>query len=256
MYTGAMEKAKRNPAILILCDYRAPYGGNFIASLRRLDEAFRARGVMRLYVFPEAARERAWCARFAAETGATAYLDDRQAFPRRLGALLALLRRLDADILHVHFGFFPLAECAALRMPKLRLILHFHSDFSAGAKPSLLKRIKRIGSAAVRALIGRRLTKVTVSESSAVGERGCISLHNALATERYTDDIWDRDRTRGAYDVAAGDLLALVFGWSPIVKGVDVAARAVRRLAEEDGAPGSSASYAAGRIPRRGCARS
>ena len=236
MYTAPM-KAEKKRSILLLCDYRAPYGGNFIASLRRLDPALKAAGANRRYLFPAEATARAWFVRFQAETLAADGFADGLPFFRRLGRLLGEIDAAGADTLHVHFGFFPLAECAALLRPRLRLILHFHSDFSAGRKPSFPQRVKRLGTRLVRALLGKRLVKITVSESSAVGERGCLSLPNALVTERFTDETWDRARTRAAYGLGESERLAVVFGWSPEVKGVDVAVRAVRRLRRDGRAP-------------------
>lgn len=225
-----MAKSEPTPSILFLCDYQAPYGGNFIASLLRLDDALQERRVKTAYLFPAGARERAWCAAMQARGMRTLFLPDGGVRTR----MVPLLRTIDATgatILHVHFGLFPLAELAALLRPRLRLILHFHSDFSGGRAPSVARRIKELLARVPEGLIGRRrLQKITVSEGSARTTRDCIALHNALAQTRLTDETRARGETRRLYDVRDEDTLLLIFGWSPWIKGVDIAAEAVRLL--------------------------
>ena len=155
----------------------------------------------------------------------------------RARQLTRLLDETRATILHVHFGLFPLAELAALSRPKLSLILHFHSDFSAGRKPTWRDRLRDAGKRALERPLSKRITKITVSERSARTTDDCIRLHNALVTERFTDDLWTRERTREAFSIPADATLVLLFGWSPYIKGVDVAVRAVRRLVDDGHGP-------------------
>ena len=53
-----MQKPGKN--ILFLCDYQAPYGGNFIACMLELDASLKEHGVQTFYVFPKGARDRFW----------------------------------------------------------------------------------------------------------------------------------------------------------------------------------------------------
>ena len=225
MHTGC-----DSPCILFLCDYQAPYGGNFIASLVRLDARLSARGVRTLYVFPQGAFCRDWCDRMRA-LGLTLIPLSEGGTRARTRQLLSLIDEHHVTILHVHFGLFPLAERVALLRRSLRLILHYHSDFSGGRAPNAKDRLRALGKGALERLIGeRRITKVTVSEGSARTTKDCVALHNALVVERFTDECWTRERTRAACGVSEGQTFALVFGWTPLIKGVDVAAKAVRRL--------------------------
>ena len=47
--------------VLQVCAYAARYGGNFLASLGRLEEALAAEGIETEYLFPETARDMPWC---------------------------------------------------------------------------------------------------------------------------------------------------------------------------------------------------
>ncbi len=221
-----MAVERKRSSILFLCDYQAPYGGNFIASMMRLDDALHARGVQTTYLFPAGAGARMWCDAMRAR-GKRVQLLPEGGMHTRLKRLLRAIDASGANILHVHFGFFPLAGLAALLRPRLRLILHFHSDFSGGRSPTPAQRMKALCKRVPELFIGSRLQKITVSEGSARTTGDCIALRNALAEERFAANTPGRGETRAALHVRDGETLLLVFGWSPWIKGVDVAAQAV-----------------------------
>lgn len=216
-------------AILFLCDYQAPYGGNFIASMRKLDDALSARNVPATYLFPAGAAARDWCVSLQ-RLGKCVQFLPTGGMRAQLACLLETIDARGITILHVHFGFFPLGELAALLRPRLRLILHFHSDFSAGRAPTWKQRLRAAAKRLPEAIIGKRLQKITVSESSARTTRDCIPLHNALACERFVAKTCGRAETRAALRLEPRDTLVLAFGWSPWIKGVDIVARAVQSL--------------------------
>ena len=221
------------PSILFLCDYQAPYGGNFIASMMQLDQALQARGVATCYLFPGGARERNWTKAMACQGKDCQYFSG-DGFGLRLRELLKVLDTHHATILHVHFGYFALAEAVAILRPRLELILHFHSDFSGGRAPTFVQRCKDALKKLPELLIGKRLKKITVSQASARTTKDCIQLHNALCEQRFNTETWGREQTRAAHAIPEDGVLALLFGWSPWVKGVDVAVEAVRKIHEQN----------------------
>ena len=121
------------------------------------------------------------------------------------------------------------ARLAALLRPRLTLVLHQHSDFSAGRRPGIRVRLRRAGLCCIDALLGRRLRQIYVNEAMPRGKNS-LCIRNALAPNRFTDELWDRERTRRALGLPDGTAFALLFGWSPHIKGVDVAAEALRLL--------------------------
>lgn len=229
MYNSSMKTNRSQTPVLLLCDYRAPYGGNFIASLRCLDDALRLRGMRAVWAFPAESASRDWCARLIAEGRDVSFLPDHGTLSQ-CRALMRLIRQYDASILHAHFGLFKPAKLAALLDRRLKLILHIHSDFSAGRAPTARQRLFRKLNRTAERLIGSgRITRITVSETAAFdGE--AIPVHNALVAERFATKALDGAATRKLFDIPPDAKLALVFGWSPFVKGVDVAVNAVGNL--------------------------
>ncbi len=217
------------PSILYLCDYQAPYGGNFIASMVKLDAVLHEKGAETIYAFPAGAAARGWYEQMTARGFHLFTLAEGNLFAKAR-QLLHVIDDNHVTILHVHFGLFPLAELVALLRPKCRLLLHFHSDFSAGRKPSAAQRLRDALKRAPEAMLGRRLTKITVSERSARTTDDCVRIHNALVPERFAASTWTREQTRTAFRVPDTATMILSFGWSPYIKGIDVAVRAVKRI--------------------------
>ena len=217
-------------AVVFLCDYQAPYGGNFIASLRALEQALSARGVPAVYLLPKGAGARTWCGALA-DTGSTVeFFDDRQGAPAQAGQIRAVCKKHGAGILHVHFGKYAASAAAALLLPGLRLVWHYHSDFSAGKKPSPLRRVKRWALGAFCRVFAKRVRRVAVSPHIAAGLPGSTVILNALAPDRLITRHAGRAETRAALSLSDAEYLVLQFGWSPHVKGVDTAVNAVALL--------------------------
>lgn len=219
---------RNSSAVLFLCDYQAPYGGNFIASLCRLGDALVRRGLRPVYAFPAGAAERGWYRAMAAQ-GRCMVSFHKAGLRRMLPALLRLIDEQGARVLHVHFGLLLPARLAALLRPGLRLVLHQHSDFSAGRRPGFRLRARRCFLSCIDALLGKRLCQIYVNDSMPQG-RNAVCIRNALAPERFTDELWDRARTRAALQLPEDAVFVLLFGWSPHIKGVDIAAEALRLL--------------------------
>ncbi len=215
-------------AVLFLCDYQAPYGGSFIPALKALEAALGARGTRVVWALPEGAGQRAWCRSLQEEGRAVELLPT--GCRNALTALDRLVRRGRIDLIHAHFGLFAPARAEALLHPRLRVVLHVHSDFSGGQEQPALKRLfknalNRLGSGRVR--------RVMVGAHMAGRERGAVYVPNGVDFSRAAADTETREAVRGRLGLKDAEKLVLLFGWSPYIKGLDVAARAVERLKDE-----------------------
>lgn len=217
-------------AVVFLCRYQAPYGGNFIASLRALARALEAAGRRAVYLLPEAALSRPWCAKLTESGACVEAFDDAAGNLAVSRRLVSVCRQYGACLVHVHFGRYAASALAALRLPRLKLVWQYHSDFSLGKAVSRTRRIKRAAADALARLLGRRLCRVAVAQHLTEGVRDCLVLENALAPERLIARHAGRAETRAQLCISEGERLVLLFGWSPSVKGVDVAAQAVAAL--------------------------
>lgn len=214
-------------SVLFLCDYKSLYAGNFIASLIHLGDALEASGSLTVYVFPEAAKERDWLKRLS-ENRTVELIPNGSSV---LSFVRSLMKKYRTDILHAHFGYMKEARLAALLDPKLRVVLHRHSDFSAGRKPGLSAKLRNALIRFEDGLIGRRMVNINVGPGMKPGPR-TVCIPNALVAERFEQDPSARDVARASLSLSGPDTLVLVFGWTPYVKGVDVASEAVGSIVE------------------------
>ena len=214
-------------SVLFLCDYKSLYAGNFIASLTHLGDALEAFGSRAVYVFPEAAKERDWLT----------YLSEHRTVELIPGGssvlpfVRSLMKKFGTDILHAHFGYMQEARLLALLDPKLRVVLHRHSDFSAGRKPGPAARLRNGLIRLEDGLIGKRMVNINVGPGMKTGPR-TVCIPNALVTERFEKECPSRDAVRSSLSLSGTDTMVLLFGWTPYVKGVDVACEAVRKVVE------------------------
>ncbi len=220
----------KQEAVLFLCWYRSPYGGNFIASMQCLAASLQNDGVRTAFVFPASAKERPWC-RLLQKTYDVYFLDDGASKIKQGKALLQIVDQTAASVLHVHFSGMDLSAFCALLRPKLRLVWHYHSDFSAGRRDPFSRRCKRTLAKLAEHLIGKkRIRKITVSEAQAAIAPEYRYIANALVPKRCAGDILERAATRERFGIADDQMLVLAFAWSPYIKGGDIAAQAVAKL--------------------------
>ena len=212
-------------SVLFLCDYKSLYAGNFIASLTHLGDTLEQAGSRAVYVFPEEAKEREWLRNLS--KGRTVELIPNGSSV--LTFIRSLITQYGTDILHAHFGYMQEARTAALLDPKLRVVLHRHSDFSAGKKPGLSGKLRNALIRAEEGVIGKRLLNVNVGPGMKTGPR-TVCIPNALVTERFEKDPPCREDVRTSLCLSGADRMVLVFGWTPFVKGVDIACEAVGQL--------------------------
>ena len=217
-------------SFLFVCKYEAPYGGNFIASLCHLEKHLSSQGVTVYYAFPETVQKREWFSLF--------HENRHVLFVKPNGTvslakqLLSYIDQYGISLLYVHFGYMASARLCALRRKNLKLVLHQHSDFSGGKKVSFMKRIKRFIVNRMDSLLGSRLRQIYIGTTVTKGRNGTI-IPNAFTSERFSRETLSREEQRKRMDLTDSDILVILFGWSPYVKGVDIAVDAVHALQQK-----------------------
>ena len=151
-------------AIIHAASFPAPYGGNFIASLRALEVLCEKQGWTFVLALPAAAAKRDWCARLIADGCQVRFLPNNASVLRYSWVLAGLALSSNAVLIHTHFSLYDVAAWAArcllrLRRRQLRVIWHVHSDFPVRMTP--LRRAKDLLKYRV---MGRNVRIIAVSE--------------------------------------------------------------------------------------------
>ena len=226
--------AVNRKTVMFLCDYKSCYGGNFIPSLLALEGGLAGKGYGCVYVLPEAARGREWVAQMQARGCRIEFLDFGQSRRNMIRAVGRLMRLHGVSILHVHFGQVLNMELLSLLRRDVKVFVHLHSDFSGGKRKLRARLVDWIQYR----LLSARIHFLSVSRALAGVNPGRTTwIPNGLAVERIPCAHRSGAMVRAENHISGSEFMCLMFGWSPDIKGVDIAARAVRILNERDGLP-------------------
>ena len=224
-----MQNPKQNFTVLHLTDYGAPYEGNFVASLRALEQRLNAEGAGMAYEFPRRSSDVPWTQEMMRQKS-NVYLIERDGFFAYLRQIRRLLKETGATILHEHFIHYPQKLAALIAAHtcghRVKIVLHLHNHLTIPRSP--VKRLPHV-------LLFRSVSRfVCCSRSVAehliadgVARNRVRVAENAIAFARL--DSFD-PRVRDSLSLPPDAKLALLFGYDFENKGVDFAVEAMRQL--------------------------
>ena len=231
---------KRPSCIMHLAMYSSNYPGNFIASLANLCGYLQNAGVACILGLPERTKIREWHSSLCSQGCRVIPL------PNPGASKLSCVRRIRECILqyrptvvHTHFTYYdiPAAVAALLvrRSLRPRVVWHRHSD--VGEK---IVGVKRLRCLIKHRIIGRHVEHLAVSESirsllvaeGAPRSKICV-IENGIDFSRIHVTVEARRNIRAEWHIPENDCVFLMFGWQPVVKGVDVAVNAFSQIRKQ-----------------------
>jgi glycosyltransferase involved in cell wall biosynthesis len=224
----------RARSVLHAADYGAGYSGNFIASLRSLSGPCEALGLRVVLGFSDAVQDRPW-ARALRDEGVPVHFFPRAAPLRERAAALARVARAEhAAVIHTHFTTFdvPAAIASAALGGGPRVVWHLHSPFpprTLGWAAKNAVKLRLLGRAARVATVSDAILR-QVLEAGFPPERA-FSIPNGVDLAHACRPSLGREAMRRELELPEHAAVALLFGWEPLRKGVDVAIEAVGALA-------------------------
>ena len=213
--------------VLFLCEYQSLYSGNFIPSLMALEEGLKEKNIACVYAFPKQAKARDWVRVMEAKGKKIIFFDFHVSRWRFIKQLDKVVKQNNIYLIHSHFAHILKVECYALLHRHVRVFIHMHSDLSAG-KSSLKLKIK---SYILYHACSGGVNFFSVSQDLArVNPNKIQYVPNALADKRLSDFPIDGDKVRRENNIDKDSIFCELFGWSPLIKGVDIAVNAISRL--------------------------
>ena len=223
-------------SILHVADYSSAFASAFIASVLRLEGVVRDRlGLRTVLALPEGARAKPWLHPIEEAGVVVRFIEKASSHHSRIRSLSRLGNEWESRILHTHFGTFDVDAAVAAKGLESAAIWHMHSPFTGGAtlRHDLGERAKF--AIAARLLAGR-IVAVSPSVADSAVSIGApaskfVVVLNGIDADRIRPvDATTRGMLRRRNGIAEEQTAFLLFGWSPVRKGVDILLRALETL--------------------------
>jgi glycosyltransferase involved in cell wall biosynthesis len=225
---------KKMESVLQVMDYAAPYEGNFIPSIKNLEEHLKGIGVRLIYMFPTSAEKIEWVKQLIKQ-GKAVYFINSSFFSKKvkysnIKYLNRIIRNEEVSIIHTHFVAYnyTLVIMKYLFLHKVRVIGNFMNEFH----PPLNKY------RGIKIFITKVSFDLIIGSSEAVVQ----SLINAGVSEtkiKHADNALDVYHLQNKEKITLREnpeqTVVLMFGWPYYRKGIDIGIRAIRDLVTEGG---------------------
>lgn len=209
--------------INIVCSYASIYGGNFIPSILFLANSIKEKGNEIIFTFPNGAKNRKWAEYIQNQGYKICYISFGRGFSKHIKTVN---RENGVDVMYAHFLSGLKIKLLYPFSKKIRLLIHIHSDFSAGKNNGPIAKIKRfieyklLRKDAIYFYVSREMSEKHKAFNKS------IYLPNALCVERIPCEKFDVISFKNQFKITDKDTIFLHFGWSPYVKGTDIAVKA------------------------------
>lgn len=222
--------------IVIAADYTAPTSGNFIASCVELGRALQIRGDGLAFIFPESRNtlvEDSWVGWLKRE-GFPVYLVSADLNdPQRYTFLRDVLRKQNAEILHIHFGLFHREAIRHTKELGVRILIHDHMGFPADGAPAKY-RVRCLALSLLYRIRGICIVSVSPEKNRIYRMAKHCCIPNGLSRFRNVAGSLSREQMRQELGLRPEEKLCLFLGWDPRGKGLDIALQAVKERRKVD----------------------
>lgn len=222
--------------ILIAADYATPASGNFVASCLELGKALKQRNDSLIFIFPEAwntLSDNSWV-HWLEREGFCVYLTKKDLPESQLLTFLkTIISENQIDILHIHFGMFHHVTVNHAKELGVKVLVHDHMDFPAGA--NLVKQKMRCAAQSLR----YRKNGVAVASVNPQKDRSYfLAKHwyipNGLSLMRNVEHSETREAVRNSLGICPSEKVCMFLGWDVHRKGLDIAVKAVNEIRKDD----------------------
>jgi glycosyltransferase involved in cell wall biosynthesis len=218
--------------VLHIMDYAAPYRGNFIPSIQNLEGKLNFAGDRLIYIFPETAKRIDWVEELQRD-GHIVYFINTAFFSKRIKyseikKLMRIIKRENVSILHTHFVAhnYTMAFMKSCFLLRKKIIGNFMNEFLPPRNRYYKLKVFITNLSFDKIIASSPAVKESIIKSGIKGDKVRV-VYNSLDPKHLqtVDKIELRDREN--------QKIILMFGWTFMRKGVDIALKAVNKLIEE-----------------------
>lgn len=207
-----------------IASFYGPYYSNFVASMIAFDIKMKQEGHSVFYILPKEAEFFEWMTDFKKQNSNIYFIKYNPYSFNNLLTLRKVFKTEKVDIIYSHMCGWDLTVRFAA--PLTPVIWHMHMNVN------VLNPIKRIKNWIKFRIIGfGRTYHIAVSEpvtkaiNSLKPHNKCVAIHNCIDFSRLETTFKDETSDVKKF---------LIFGWAPIVKGLDITLDACEKLVNEN----------------------
>ena len=218
--------------VLVAANYATPASGNFISSMLELGLRLIEQGDSMIFIVPSnynTQSEQSWV-HWLEKNGFTVYLVDKE---QEESASLAFLQQVIAkhhvDVLHLHFDMYHHLATHHAKELGVKIVIHDHMYLAAGSS-----QLKQFANYLAKSLIYRIKGISVISVNKYKSHAYFFARHwyipNGLSMKRNVEHSATREECRSRLGFHDDEIVCLLLGWDPFIKGCDIAARAISSL--------------------------
>ena len=205
--------------ILIATDYASPYPGNFMESIKKLEEKVIENGGKIVYTFPEKCKQIEWIVEFVKTR--EVYFHSKN-IVKNISEFKDIIKKYNVNILYSHFCIqhtqIALKVISSINK-KVKLVVHYHNHYEISG--NLIKKCISKYS-----LNGDLNIACSASVAKSIPYKNVVTVENCINFSRL-------DKYEDIKIAGDNQIVILMFGFDYKRKGVDIAIRALKDIAEK-----------------------
>lgn len=208
--------------VLHICNFSAAYKGNFIKSLLALENCLLTKGIRQVYLFPARARHTdalKWI-KDLKEDGHIIYIQS-DSFKENIKLFQKIKKDHHIETVFRHFSDSKTDVLTWLIFRRKKIIRFFHCEYVPDSFPKLL----------IKKFVYRHETLVGVSKPVTYQIKKSFAKNKTTTVENAIN--FERLDSPEEFDVYPG-ISCLAMGYNPIIKGTDLAIKAVAGLQDKN----------------------
>lgn len=215
-----------NQSIIIITSYDGPYGGNFIASLKSLDKKIKSEGLNTVYIFQQKVKNFSWISDVEAFANKLYFLPYKPNSIANIRKIRKIVFGENAVLIYSRMCGWDIA--AHLAAPNIPIIWHMEMN------PNLSIPIKKLKYFGKYRIIGRK-NVYSISVSNPGSEAlNSLNLNNPCVSIPNAADFTRLCLQPKLLNQPTKPIKLLVFGYNPIVKGLDLALDACEKINQNE----------------------
>lgn len=207
-----------------VASYMGPYAANYIHSALFLDQKLRSKGGEMIHVFPEEVKNMEWLKLFEEINAKVYFVKFKPYSLHNVRAFKKIFKMEKINIIHSHFSEWDIT--VKIAAPHIPVVWHERMSVNVIDKKKRFKNWIKFNIIGLFNTYSIGISNEVYNQiSSITRNKRCTVIPDAIKFERL-NNTYKKIKNK-PYKI-------LLFGWSPIVKGVDIAYKACEILNKEE----------------------